>query len=133
MHWYISRAIEAYLDQMHGVSWYNVWKGVAVAGSAKPNQMVIWETLMDAQTLLLTGNTETVYGLASIDLKRDGPVVVEVPAMMLGGLNDMWQNEIAGIGPTGDRQRKRRKIFIVTSRLFRKYSGWIHGFKMHHF
>ena len=26
-----NRAIEVYLDQMHAVSWYNVWKGVAAA------------------------------------------------------------------------------------------------------
>ncbi len=108
-----SRALEAYMDQMHAVSWYNVWKGVAVAGSATPNQMVIWETLMDGQTLLLTGNTETVYGLASFDLKRDGPLVVEVPPMMLGGINDMWQNEIAGIGPTGEDKGKGGKFLLL--------------------
>src|SRR5215813_436143 len=73
-----SRAIEAYMDQMHAVSWYAVWKGVSSFAPAKPNQIVIWESLMDAQTLLLTGNTETVYGLAGFDL-RDGPLVIEVP------------------------------------------------------
>ncbi|HTE24314.1 hypothetical protein [Flavitalea sp.] len=31
-----TRAIEVYLDQMHAVSWYNVWKGVATAGTAIP-------------------------------------------------------------------------------------------------
>ena len=108
-----NRAIEVYLDQMHAVSWYNVWKGVAAAGSGTPNQMVIWETLMDAQTLLLTGNTETVYGLASFDLKRDGPVIVEVPPMMLGGINDMWQNEIAGIGPPGIDKGKGGKFLLL--------------------
>ena len=108
-----SRAIEIYLDQMHAVSWYNVWKGVAAAGTAKPNQLVIWENLMDAQTLLLTGNTETVYGLSSFDLKRDGPVVVELPAMMLGGISDMWQHEIAGIGPTGVDGGKGGKLLLL--------------------
>ena len=108
-----SRAVEAYLDQMHAVSWYNVWKGVAAAGSASPNQLVIWETLMDAQTLLLTGNTETVYGLAAIDLKRDGPIVVEVPPMMLGGFSDMWQTEIANIGPTGMDKGKGGKYVLL--------------------
>ena len=28
-----NRAVEAYLVQMHGVSWYRVWKGVAEAGA----------------------------------------------------------------------------------------------------
>jgi hypothetical protein len=96
-----SRAIDVFLEQMPAVSWFNVWKGIASAGPASPNQLVIWESLMDARTLLLTGNSETVYGLAALDLRRDGPVVVELPAMMLGGFCDLWQNSIAEVGPTG--------------------------------
>ena len=66
-----NRAVEAYLVQMHGVSWYRVWKGIADAGAGTPNQVVLWENLMDGATLLLTGNCETVYGLCAIDLKRE--------------------------------------------------------------
>ena len=109
----MSRATEAYLAQMPAVSWYRTWKGIAEAGNAAPNQMVVWETLMDAQTLLLTGNAETVYGLAAIDLKRDGPVVVEVPPKMLGGFSDMWQEQIAGIGPTGADQGQGGKFLLL--------------------
>ena len=97
----LARAVDVYLAQMPVVSWYRVWKGVAEAGAAAPNQMMIWESLMDAQTLLLTGNCETVYGLVSLDLKRDGPVVIDLPPMMLGGFLDLWQRSIADIGPTG--------------------------------
>jgi hypothetical protein len=108
-----NRAVEAYLVQMHGVSWYHVWKGISEAGAGVPNQMVIWETLMDAQTLLLTGNTETVYGLCAIDLKRDGPVVIEVPAVMLGGLLDLWQRAIMDIGLTGVDKGKGGKLLLL--------------------
>lgn len=108
-----NRAVEAYLVQMHGVSWYRVWKGVADAGTREPNQIVLWEDLMDGATLLLTGNTETVYGLCAIDLKRDGPVVIEAPAMLLGGISDLWQTEIAGIGPTGRDKGQGGKFLIL--------------------
>ena len=57
------RAVETYMIHMPPVSYLHVWRGVIEAGAGKPNQLVIWE-LMDAATLLLTGNTETVYGLA---------------------------------------------------------------------
>jgi hypothetical protein len=107
-----NRAVEAFLVQIPGVSWYRVWKGVAEAGTGSPNQMVIWETLMDAQTLLLTGNTETVYGLCSIDLQRDGPVVIEAPAMMLGGITDVWQRQIMDIGPTGVDKGKGGRFLL---------------------
>ncbi len=108
-----NRAVETFLVQMHGVSWYHVWKGISEAGSGAPNQIVIWETLMDAQTLLLTGNTETVYGLCAIDLKRDGPVVIEAPAMVLGGISDLWQREVMGIGPTGVDKGKGGKLLLL--------------------
>lgn len=109
----ISRAVEVFLAQMPVVSWHWVWKGVAEAADSAPNQLVVWETLMDAQTLLLTGNSETVYGLAAIDLKRDGPVVVEIPPMLLGGVSDLWQAEIVGIGPTGVDEGKGGKLLLL--------------------
>lgn len=108
-----NRAVEAYLVQMHGVSWYHVWKGVGEAGAAAPNQIVLWETLMDGATLLLTGNTETVYGLCAIDLKRDGPVVINAPAGLLGGMSDLWQLEIMGVGPTGRDKGKGGKFLLL--------------------
>jgi hypothetical protein len=108
-----NRAVEAFLVQMHGVSWYRVWKGTAEAGTGAPNQIVLWEDLMDGATILLTGNTETVYGLSALDLKRDGPVVIEAPAMMLGGISDLWQREIMGIGPTGHDKGKGGKFLLL--------------------
>src|ERR1700733_4045181 len=108
-----NRAVEAYLVQMPGVSWYHVWKGVAEAGNGTANQMVIWESLMDSETILLTGNTETVYGLCSFDLKRDGPIVVEAPAMMLGGFNDVWQHSIMDVGPTGVDKGNGGKFLLL--------------------
>lgn len=108
-----NRAVEAYLVQMPAVSWYHVWKGTAEAGVGAPNQLVIWERLMDSATLLLTGNTETVYGLCSIDLKRDGPVVIEVPPSMLGGITDIWQHSLIDIGLTGADNGKGGKFLLL--------------------
>jgi hypothetical protein len=108
-----NRAVEVFLTQMHGVSWYRVWKGIAESGKGSANQVIVWETLMDSATLLLTGNTETVYALCSIDLKRDGPVVIEVPAMMLGGASDLWQGEVMGIGPTGIDKGQGGKLLLL--------------------
>ena len=108
-----NRAVEAFLTHMAPVSWLHVWRGVAEAGDRKPNQVVIWETLTDSATFLLTGNTETVYALASMDLKRDGPVVVEIPPSMLGGFLDLWQDQIVDIGLTGVDKGKGGKFVVV--------------------
>lgn len=109
----LNRAVESYLTQMPAVSWYRVWKGVGAAGSGVANQMVVWDSLMNARTLLLTGNSETVYAMSALDLKRDGPVVVEAPPHLLGGASDLWQGELAGIGPTGDDKGRGGKFLFL--------------------
>ncbi len=35
---------------------------------------------MDSESLFLAGNTDTVYAWPMLDLKKDGPTVVEIPA-----------------------------------------------------
>jgi hypothetical protein len=108
-----SRAVDVYFTQMPAVSWFNVWKSVAALAPAADNQLVIWESLMNAHTLMLSGNFETVHALASLDLRRDGPVVLHVPPMIMGGLCDMWQNPIAELGRTGiDKGRGGRLLLI---------------------
>ena len=72
----INRAIEVYLTQMPAVSVAAEHRGLADFGAKRPNQIVIWETLMDAETILLTANTETVYALGHLDLKADNfPII----------------------------------------------------------
>lgn len=51
-------------------------------GVSKSNQVVVFDKLMDSNPLFLTGNTDTVYASAFLDLERDGPTVIEVPAGM---------------------------------------------------
>jgi hypothetical protein len=109
----LNRAVEVFLDQMPAVSWYAVWKGAATAGKGVPNQLIIWEQLMDSETFLLTGNSETVYAICGIDLKRDGPVVAELPPMLLGGVSDLWQDEVAAVGPTGIDKGQGGKLLLL--------------------
>jgi hypothetical protein len=108
-----SRAIDVYFTQMPAVSWFNVWKTVAATGPGADNQLVIWEALMNAHTLMLSGNFETVHALASLDLRRDGPVVVHVPPLTVGGICDMWQRPIAEIGPTGIDKGSGSRVLLI--------------------
>jgi hypothetical protein len=63
-----NRAVEVYLTQLMPVSEIALREGMRAFGSKKPAQVVIWENLMDAQTMLLTANTETVYAMSHLDL-----------------------------------------------------------------
>jgi hypothetical protein len=60
----------------------------------------IFEDLMDARTLFLTANTESVYAVTWLDLK-DGPVVVESAPNTLGILDDFFFNHVADLGNAG--------------------------------
>jgi hypothetical protein len=48
-------------------------------GSVTPQQVVIWEGLLDPESLLLTSNAETAYAVTHLSLQNDGPTVVEAP------------------------------------------------------
>ena len=96
-----NRAIEVYLTQIPAVAVIEQRRGMREFGARRANQVIIWETLMDAQTLLLTANTETVYSLGFLDLKTDGPTVIEVPPKLLGLAMDTLQRYLVDIGPLG--------------------------------
>ena len=72
-----NRAIEVYLTQIPAVGVFETRRGAREFGATRSNQVIIWETLMDAKTLVLTANTETVYGMGFLDLKSDGPTVLK--------------------------------------------------------
>jgi hypothetical protein len=109
----LNRAIEVYLTQMMPVNEIALREGLRAFGSRKPTQVVIWEDLMDARTVLLTANTETVYALAHLDLKTDGPTVVEAPPHMLGFLQDGLQRYLVDIGPLGPDKGRGGKFLVL--------------------
>ncbi len=109
----LNRAIEVYLTQMPAVSIVAEHRGLAEFGATKPNQIIIWESLMDAKTVLLTANTETVYALGHLDLKSDGPTVVEAPPKMLGFAMDALQRFLVDIGPPGPDKGKGGKYLFL--------------------
>ena len=49
----------------------------------------------------LTGNNSTVYAIAPLDLKVDGPTVVEIPPGMMGTANDALFKFLVDFGFVG--------------------------------
>src|SRR5210317_1644875 len=56
---------------------------------------------MNSKSLFLTGNTSTVYAMPDLDLKREGPTVVEVPDGLLGAANDSYFRYINDLPKAG--------------------------------
>lgn len=109
----INRATEVYLAQLMPVSEIALRQGLRAFGATKPTQVVIWEKLMDPKTVLLTANTETVYGISHLALLADGPTVVEAPPHMLGFLQDGLQRYLADIGPLGLDKGNGGKFLVL--------------------
>jgi len=58
---------------------------------------------MDASSLFLTANADTVYSMSVVDLSN-GPMVIEQPSNGLRTINDMWFSWVIDIGfPGPDR------------------------------
>ncbi|WP_213954527.1 DUF1254 domain-containing protein [Variovorax sp. dw_954] len=108
-----NRAVEIYQHHLAAVSMFQFRRGLAEFGAQSSHQVVVWESLLDAHTLLLTGNSETVYLIGFLDLKQDGPTVVEAPAGMLGVLDDMWMRFVGDVGPTGQDKGQGGKYLVL--------------------
>ncbi|MFL9585293.1 DUF1254 domain-containing protein [Stenotrophomonas sp. AB1(2024)] len=109
----MNRAIEVYLQNVSGVSMFKFRKGLRDFGVRTSRQVAIWPGLMDARTLLLTANSDTVYNITFLDLKADGPTVVELPPRMLGLFDDMWMRYISDGGLAGPDRGQGGKYLLV--------------------
>lgn len=129
------RAVQAYLLGLAPVSQHANRKGILEVGPANTT-VPIFETMMNARSLFLTPNNNTPYTWFWLDL-REGPLVVEVPAKVLGLLNDMWYHFVTDIGmvgpdkgaggkylilPPGYKGEVPQGYFVVRSQT---YSNWI--------
>ena len=108
-----SRAVESYVHFVTLMSMFYMEKGLYDFGLDAANKFLIFERPLDAKSLFLTPNTESIYGMQFLDLKRDGPTVVEAPAGLLGGFSSMWQESLIGIGSTGVDKGKGGKFLLL--------------------
>jgi hypothetical protein len=105
------RGVDAFMNSISGASAYAIREGFHSIG-AEDNSVVIFSELMDSNSLFLTANADTIYTLAILDLTK-GPLVVEVPPMALGTLNDMWFGWIIDIGAPGPDRGAGGKYLIL--------------------
>jgi hypothetical protein len=106
-----TRAVNVFNNSFRGASAYAIRKGFQSIG-AQDNTVVIFSDLMDAKSLFLTANADTVYYLAVVDL-TNGPMVVEQPPKGLGTINDMWFSWIIDVGFPGPDRGEGGRYLIV--------------------
>jgi hypothetical protein len=107
------RACQAYMWSFPAVSFGSVRAGLFRDLGATYNDLVLWENFLDTKALVLTGNDSTIYAVSYIDLAKDGPVVVEVPAgAIAGAFSDLWF-ETSGLGRLGPDRGEGGKYLLV--------------------
>ena len=105
------RGVEAFLNAFQGVSMLAIRRGFRDAGVAD-GSVLLFSGLMDSHSLFLTGNADTVYFLAFVDLS-DGPVVIDVPPESLGLVNDMWFRWVIDVGLPGPDRGMGARFLLV--------------------
>lgn len=104
-------AYRAFMDNMRGVSIHAVRKSMQDLGM-KPNEVLVFSELMDARSLFLTANADTVYVMGYLDLTK-GPVVIETPPAFLGVVQDAWFRWVIDLGLPGPDRGVGGKYLIV--------------------
>ena len=106
-----SRALQAYLLGLPIVNQISMRESMRKFGPDNQTD-VIWENLVDAKTVELTANDNTVYSFVWLDTHK-GPLVVEIPPKVLGLIDDMWYRWVADVGITGADRGKGGKYLVL--------------------
>lgn len=110
----LNRALQTIINGMPASNFEAGRLGHVAMGQKKANQVIIFDELMDSNSLFLTGNSGTVYLSSFFNLKKDGPMVVEIPAGTGPGIMiDSFSRNIIDMGPPGPHHGKGGKFLIL--------------------
>ena len=111
----LQRATQAYMDFFPTLSTYGIIKAqIRDFGFKSSSDIAVHpHPGLTPNELYLTGNNSTVYAVASLDLKIDGPTVVEIPAGMYGTADDVTFKYLVDFGFVGPDKGKGGKFLFL--------------------
>jgi hypothetical protein len=108
------RGVEVFLNFIPATSIEGIRRGGLEIGLDACHKLAYFDNLMDSNPLFLTGNTDTVYGMAILDLGRDGATVVEIPkGMGPSTVNDAFFRFVTDMGVPGLDKGEGGKYLIL--------------------
>lgn len=108
------RGIDVFLNFIPATSVEAIRLGMKSTGVDDSNEVLVFDNLMDSSPLFLTGNTDTVYACAMLDLEKDGATVVEIPAGAgPGTVNDAFFRFVVDMGAPGPDAKKGGTYIIL--------------------
>jgi hypothetical protein len=107
------RGVEVFQNFVPATSLEGIREGLAEMG-ATANKIVVWDKLMDSDSLFLTGNTDTVYAIGILDLEKNGATVVEIPpGTGPGTVDDAFFRFVIDMGKPGPDKGQGGKYLIL--------------------
>src|SRR5271170_940530 len=85
------RGVQAYLWALPALNMYAMKEGSEKVFGGGYNVLPIFKERLNAKTLVTTPNSDVIYAMGYVDLKEDGPLVIEVPPGLQGILDDFFQ------------------------------------------
>ncbi|VAW67033.1 protein of unknown function DUF882 [hydrothermal vent metagenome] len=109
-----ARGVEVFLSAIPIASIEAMRLANVKMGVTSSNNVLIFDELMDSPPLFLTGNTDTVYASGILDLKKDGPTVIEIPkGSGPGTVNDAFFRFVTDAGSVGPDRGKGGTYLIL--------------------
>jgi hypothetical protein len=93
------RGIQAYLWALPALNMYAMKEGSEKVFGGAYNVLPIFKERLNAKTLVTTPNSDVIYAMGYVNLKEDGPLVIEVPPGLQGILDDFFQRPICRAWP----------------------------------
>jgi hypothetical protein len=93
---YFQRAVQVYLWSLPAVNMWAMKEGSEKVYGAGYNVLPVWKERLNARTKVTTPNSDCLYAMGYVNIAKDGPIVVEVPANNQGILDDFYQRPLTG-------------------------------------
>jgi hypothetical protein len=94
---FFQRAVQTYLWALPSLNMYGMKEGSEKVFGKGYNVLPIFKKRLNAKTLITTPNSDVIYALGYLDLKEDGPLVIEVPPGLQGMIDDFRQRPIPSV------------------------------------
>jgi hypothetical protein len=107
----LQRAVEVYLWALPMAS-YGAMAEAHYELGAGDHAVIVVDKAAEPQQLVLTANQDTIYMSGALDLSK-GPMVIDVPAGLLGTMNNIWQQPLVDIGGPFSPEQNRGGRFLI--------------------
>jgi hypothetical protein len=107
------RATQVVLWSLPAMTLWAMKKGSEAQFGEGSNVLPIWKDRLSSETLVSTPNSDVIYAMGYLDLKKDGPTVIEVPPSLQGILDDFWHRPLTDVGFVGPDKGEGGKYLIL--------------------